>query len=68
MGVTPHAVRQDLWRRFDQMTNERLRRRNVVVPDAQGRSLYVVSAYRLETTPPVTVAATRTLAAPQHAT
>ena len=47
---------QDLWRRFDQMTNERLRRRNAVVPDAQGRSLYVVSAYQLESSPPVTVA------------
>ena len=49
----PGMFPADHWRKFDHMTSEKARKRNPVAADEQGRSLYVVTAYRLETSPPL---------------
>ena len=43
----------ELWKWYNHMVPDRARRRNVVSADADGRALYVTSAYRLETEPPL---------------
>lgn len=46
----------ELWKWYNHMVPDRARRRNIVAADgvdAEGRSLYVTTAYRLESDPPV---------------
>ena len=43
----------ELWKWYNHMMPERARKRNLITADADGRSLYVTTAYRLETDVPV---------------
>ena len=49
----PSLFPLELWRHYDQMGHERARRRQALPPEDDGRSLFVSSAYKLETSPPV---------------